>query len=719
MKTLPNALVAAMALLTVALPSIAQVKSPNEIKTPPLRTLNMPQPKRVLLGNGMVILMMEDHELPIIRGAANIRCGERDVQAGKDGLVDILSDAWRTGGTQTKTGDELDDFLESRAAHVETSGDEDSTAVRIDVLKDDFDTVFPIFVDLLRNPALRQDKIDLAKTQVNAGISRRNDEPGDILERELHRLGYGKSSPYASQPEYATVASITRDDLLAFHKRFVQPNNIVFGISGDFDPAAMEKKLRAAFASWPKGQKAPAPPTAMTAPKPGLYFIAKSDVTQANIGFVHPGIQRNNPDYYAVAVMNSILSNDLSGRLMNNLRTKRGLTYGVSGGLSAPWDYPGLFEVNMATKSGATLESIAALRGEVSDLTTKPFTADELKLAKESILNRFIFTMDSRRKVLNQAAILEFYGFPADYFRNYTANIQKVTADDVARVAKKYVKPDQVAVLVVGNEKEFEKPLSTLGTVTPVDITIPELNAAPAPSGGKTAAAPAAAPAAASSNAEGTALLKKVQDFAGGKSKLDAVKALREVTTANRKTPQGPMDMEVESLIVFPDRQRAIMKMPMGEVTVVMTPDSAFMILPGMGTRDMPGSQRDAARAESRQEMLTILKNPDKYTFAVTGTEKVNGVDAKVLEVALEGDSIKWYVDPASGKVLRKVSRARGPMGQGDQVTDFTAWGTYGGITVPTAFTTSLNGEQISSGKVTTVEINPTIDPKVWEKPAS
>jgi len=716
MKTLRKALVAAVALVTVALPSMAQVKSPKEIKTPPLRTLNMPQPKRVQLGNGMVILLMEDHELPIIRGAANIRGGERDVPAGKDGLVDVLGDAWRTGGTQTKTGDELDDFLESRAARVETGGDEDSTAVRLDVLKDDFDTVFPIFLDILRNPAFRQDKIDLAKTQLNTGISRRNDEPGEIIGRELRRLGYGKSSPYASQPEYATVASITRDDLLAFHKRFVQPNNIVFAIGGDFDSAAMEKKLRRAFASWPKGQKAPAPPTAMTAPKPGLYFIPKSDVTQANIGFVHPGIQRNNPDYYAVAVMNSILSNGFSGRLMNNLRTKRGLTYGVGGGLGAPWDYPGLFEVNMATKSGTTLESIEALRSEVSDLTTKPFTAEELKLAQESILNKFIFTMDSRQKVLNQAVILEFYGFPSDYFRNYTANIQKVTADDVARAAKKYVNPNQVAVLVVGNEKDFEKPLSTLGTVTPVDITIPEANATPAPSGGPATAAPAAA---ASSNAEGTALLKKVQDFAGGKSKLDAVKAVRAVTTSNRKTPQGPMDMEVESLMVFPDRQRAIMKMPMGEVTVVMTPDSAFMVLPGMGTRDMPGSQRDAARAESRQEMLTILKNPDKYTFAVTGTEKINGVDAKVLEVALEGDSIKWYVDPASGKVLRKVIRARGPMGQGDQVTDFTAWGTYGGITVPTAFTTTLNGEQIGSGKVTTVEINPTIDPKVWEKPAS
>ncbi|HEX9164221.1 MAG TPA: hypothetical protein VF980_21140, partial [Thermoanaerobaculia bacterium] len=364
-------------------------------------------------------------------------------------------------------------------------------------------------------------------------------------------------------------------------------------------------------------------------------------------------------------------------------------------------------------KSGTTLESIEALRNEVSALKTQPFTAPELRQAKEAILNKFIFTMDTRQKVLNQAAILEFYGFPADYFRNYTANIEKVTAEDVARVANKYINPNQVAVLVVGNEKDFEKPLSSLGTVTPIDITIPEPGSAPS------ATAPATAPAAPASNAEGAALVKKIQDFVGGKAKLDAVKSIREVATANRKTPQGAMDMEVDSITVFPDRQRALMKMPMGEVTMVVTPEASFMVLPGAGTRDIPGSQRDAARADARQDLLTVLKNPENYQFAVTGSENVNGTNAQVLTVTSGSDTMKWYVDPATGKVLRKVSRGRGAMAQGDQITDYTAWGTFGGITVPTSFTTTVNGEQVGAGKLTTVEINPAVDPKVWEKPAS
>lgn len=685
--------------LALALPLTAQVTSVNDIKTPPLRKLNMPLPKRVQLDNGMVILMMEDHELPLIRGGASIHGGGRDLPAGKAGLAEIFGSAWRTGGTQSRTGDQLDDFLEARAARVETAADEDSSSVRLDVLKDDFDTVFPIFLDVLRNPAFRQEKIDLAKTQLNAAISRRNDEPGDILDRELHRLGYGPNSPYSAQPEYATVASVTRDDLIAFHKRFVHPNNIVFAIGGDFDSAVMERKLRDAFASWPRGPQAPPAPTAMTAPKPGLYAIAKSDVTQANIGLVHPGIQRNNPDYFAVRVMNEIFGGgSFSGRLMNDLRTKRGLTYDVEGGLGANWDYPGLFEITMATKSGTTLESIGALRNQVAALRSQPFTADELQHAKQSILNRFIFTMDSRQKVLNQASILEFYGFPADYYRNYTANIEKVTAADVARAANQYINPDQVAVLVVGNEKDFEKPLSSLGTVTPIDITIPA------------ATSNAPANAAAAPNAEGSALFEKVRDFTGGRSKLDAINSVREVTTATRQTPQGPVDMEVESLVVFPDRRRAVMKMPMGEVTFVITPESSFMVAPGMGTRDVPASQRDAARAEARQDLLTILKNPDRYTFAAAGTEKIGDVEAKVLEISSEGDTVKWFVDPATGRVLRKATRT-------NQVTDFRSWGTFSGITVPTAFTMTMNGEPIGNGKVTTVEINPAIDPKVWQKP--
>ncbi len=697
---------AALALLTLAGPAFAQVKDYREIKTSPLRKFTVPQPKRVQLTNGMVLLLMEDHELPLIRGTARLRGGSREVPAEKAGLVGILAQAWRTGGTPSKTGDELDEFLEQRAAVVETSGSDDSTSVTLNVLKNDFDTVFPIFLDLLRNPAFRQEKIDLAKTQANTFISRRNDEPMGILARESTKLGYGVGSPFTRQAEYATIAAISRDDLVAFHKRFGYPNNIIFGIVGDFDSAQMEKKLRQAFGSWEKGPQAPPPPKEMNPAKPGFYFVGKDDVNQSNVAFVHPGTTRDNPDYAAIQVLNDILNTD---RLFPHIRSQQGLAYSVFGVVGSDWDHPGLFRAQVGTKSGTTVQAIESLRSELTILHTQPFTAEELTRAKESILNAHVFTMDSHAKILNQQLGLEFYGYPADWYQRYPSLVEKVTADDVARVAKKYVAPDKVAVLVVGKEKDFDKPLSTLGTVTPIDITIPEGS----PAQKQAAAAPAA------SSSEGLALIKKVQEFAGGKAKIDAVKAVRAVGSASRKTPQGMMDVDFDNLTVYPDQRRATMKMPMGEMTMVMTADAAFAIIPGMGVRDLPASQRDSARAEARQEMLTVLKNADQYKFAVTGSEKVGDIEGRVLEISSDGASVKWVVDPATGKVLRKIAKARGPMAQGDMVTDYTDWKSFGGLMFPTAATETANGESAGTMKITTIEVNPAVDPKAFEKPAS
>jgi zinc protease len=461
-------------MLLMAAGASAQVTTYTEIKTPPLRSFSMPQPKRIALSNGMVIFIQEDHELPLIRGSATIRGGARNMPAAKAGMGTIYGQAWRTGGSTTKKGEDLDVLLESRAARLETGTGNDSSNVSLDVLKGDFDTVFPLWLDLLRNPAFPADKIELARAQANTQISRRNDEPSSILLREAQTLGYGRTSPYARYSEYATIASITREDLLAFHKQTVHPNNMILAFIGDFNAAQMEQRLRTAFESWPRGAQVATPDPAITPAKPGIYFVAKEDVTQANIAMVHTGIQRNNPDMPAITVMNEILSGGFSGRLMQQLRSVRGLTYGVGGGVSAQWDYPGLFRVQMSTKSGTTLESVDALRGEVRRMIESPATAEELSLAKESILNAFVFTMDTRAKALQQQVLLEMYGFPPDYYTKWPGLIEKVTAADVARVAKTYLHPDQLAVLVVGNPNEFEKPLTTLGPVTTIDITIPE-----------------------------------------------------------------------------------------------------------------------------------------------------------------------------------------------------------------------------------------------------
>jgi zinc protease len=450
----------------------------KKIAIPPLHAFKPVQPRRIELANGLVIFLQEDHELPFINGSILIRGGSRDEPDAKAGLVSIYGETWRTSGTGSVDGDKLDDQLEAKAASVETSGGTASTSVTWSSLKGDFDSVFASTMDLLLHPTFKADKLQLAKGQAETAISRRNDDANGIAIREAVKLAYGAHNPYARRPEYATVDVITLDDLKAWHDKTVLPNNMIVAVSGDFDGAAMETKLRAAFEPLPRGEKFESAKATFTDPKQSINFVEKSDVNQSNVVIVGLGTERSNPDYYALSVMNEIFSGGFGSRVVQNVRTKLGLAYSVSGSFSAAYDHPGIFYVLAATKSDSTVAATQAMLAEIERLKTDPPTATELSKAKDQVLNSFIFHYDSPDKTLNEQVTLAFYGYPADTLEKYKAGIEKVTAADVTRVANKYIDVSKLAVIVVGNEAEIKPPLSTLGKMTNIDITIP-----PPPSG--------------------------------------------------------------------------------------------------------------------------------------------------------------------------------------------------------------------------------------------
>jgi zinc protease len=451
----------------------AQATTWEQIKIPQLPAFHPQQPKRIQLPNGMVIFLQEDHELPMIDGTARIRGGERSVGDAKTGLIDIYGEVWRTGGTKSKTGDELDDYLEQRAAKVETGPGGDSTTINWSCLKEDFEDVFHVFDDLLRNPEFRADKIKIAQGELYDGIARRNDDPSQIAAREAAKLVYGNDSPYARIAEYATVAAVTREDLVAWHHTYVQPNNIILGVVGDFDSAKMEARLRQVFEKWAKGPAAKDSDLPMKSAKPGYYEIDKTDVNQSNIQLVALGTTRKDPNYYAISVFNEAFGGGFSSRLFSNIRTAKGLAYAVGGGVGTTFDHPGMLRLMVMTKSQSTVESINAIDEEIADLAKHPLTDEEIKRAKDAILNSFIFRFDSPSKVLQEKMAYEFYGYPLDFLENFQKGIEKVTKDEVNRIPGKYIHRDQMSVLVVGHISEFDKPLNTLGEVKNVDIAIP------------------------------------------------------------------------------------------------------------------------------------------------------------------------------------------------------------------------------------------------------
>ncbi|MFZ3189923.1 MAG: pitrilysin family protein [Candidatus Sulfotelmatobacter sp.] len=701
-------------LLSFTPQATSQAADWKQIPIPALPSFHPPQPKRIQLSNGMVIFLQEDHELPLINGLARIRGGSSEEPAAKIGLVDLFGEVWRTGGTKTQTGDQMDDFLEVRAAKVETGGGPDSTSLSLSCLKGDFDDVFKVFADLLQHPEFRADKLDLAQKQAYDSISRRNDEIGEIAERESAKLAYGANNPYAREPEYATIAAITRQDLIDWHKTYVHPNHIILGLSGDFDSSVMEAKLRAAFDSWPKGAELPKTEIKFQPAAPGYYLIPKEDVNQSSIHMVALGTTRNNPDYYAISVFNESFGGGFSSRLFNDIRTKRGLAYHVGGGIGSNFGYPGILQFVAGTKSQSTIESVQALDEDIDNLSKNPITDDEIKQAKDAILNAFIFRLDSPDKVLAERMTYEFYGYPADWLDKYPAEIQKVTAADVNRVATKYVHRDQLAVLVVGNTKEFDKPLSSLGPVKEIDITIPPPPETKEGAKEEENAKPTA------SNPEGKALAAKVVAAMGGEAKLAHIKAMKADVTFTQKTPQGDFPMQMETVVVFPDHLHAEMQTPNGTVTIVATPDAAFVDLPNGDVQNWPEARKNETLEQIRRDPIFIAaRSKDANVFfRAAGSEKVGDIDARIVDVNAAGAAVRWFVDPQTGHILKETYGTIGQTGPVQGETDFDDWKPVSGLNLPMVRHNKQNGQDSSTAEYTALELNPTIDAKLFEKPA-
>ncbi len=464
--------------LVSAAPAPAQVEDYRDIEYPELAEFEIPRPEIYDLPNGMKVFLMEDHELPLIQVIVRVRTGGAWEPAEKTGLAGLTGSVQRTGGIggpRAMSGDELDDFLEARAASVETSIGQNVGFASMDVLKDDFDEVFQVFHDVLRYPAFAEDKLEVAKAQARSAVARRNDDVTSITAREFSRLVYGTDSPLSRLTEYATLDAVSRDDLVAWHGAHYHPNNMYLGVVGDFDSAAMKEKIAAVFGGWPAGPAFDREPVEFESERtPGVYFIEKTDVTQANIRLGHLGIRLQNPDFFAVQVLNEILGGSFASRLVKSVRKEKGLAYSVRGTIGSGLVYPGVAGFGLQTKSESMGQAIDAVLEVLEGMKTDAATDEEMERAKGSILNSFIFNYASKGQVLSQQMLYSFYGLPLDWLENYRRQIEAVTNDDVSRVAAAHLYPDKLKILVVGRAEEFDRPVESFGPVEVVDIAIPD-----------------------------------------------------------------------------------------------------------------------------------------------------------------------------------------------------------------------------------------------------
>jgi len=430
----------------------------------PINT-NIPKTKRVVLNNGMVVHLMPDHELPLFSVSAMIRTGAIFEPEDKTGLAMLTGATIRSGGTISMPPDILDETLEFISGSVETSIGAESGSASLSVLSKDTDKGLEIFADVLRNPRFDKERFELAKAQMLDGISRQNDSPTGAASRELLKLIY-KGSAYGRYPTIETVKSITIDDVKKFYSRYFVPQNVMLGVTGDYDESLIISKLENIFRGW-KGETPSYPPVAPVIEKfEGGVYLAVKKIPQSVIRMGHLAGRKTDPDYQTLRVMDDILGGGgFSSRLVKSVRVDKGLAYSVWAYTNGGRRELGRFMAGAETKASSTGQVIGLIKNEIERIRTEPVTDDELKMAKDSIINSFIFIFDRPSKIMGQRMIIDYYGYPKDYLETYRDKVMAVTKEDLMKTAARRLHPDGLKIVIIGDPEKFDMPLARFGKV--------------------------------------------------------------------------------------------------------------------------------------------------------------------------------------------------------------------------------------------------------------
>ena len=427
-----------------------------------------PSPKdyRVVLKSGPVAYVAEDRELPLVSISVTLRGGTYLDPAGKEGLADLAGYLLARGGTASKSAEQLEERLAFLAAQLNSMYGSDRGSVSMNLLAKDLDEGLAILREVLTAPRFQDDKLKLRRDQLLVEMKTRNDDTADIEQRERGFLAFGEGYYLNRYPTKASLEAITREDLLAFHRQWVDPRNVIVTAAGDFGKGVtrekMVAKLEALFAKWPfRGSAAPAVPKPGHAMVPGLYLVDK-DVNQGRVSVMLPALTRDDADYDAALVMNDVLGGGgFTSRITNRVRSDEGLAYSAGSGLVGGVWYPGTFRASFQSKVRSCAYATQIVLDEMKKIRDAEVTDEELQTAKSSFVDTLSRRFATKAQTMGVFADEELTGRFAkepEYYRGYAARIEKVTKADVKRVAQRLLATDKVTVLAVGNRADLLNP---------------------------------------------------------------------------------------------------------------------------------------------------------------------------------------------------------------------------------------------------------------------
>jgi zinc protease len=720
----------------------------------PARDSKFPPYELQTLANGLQVVAVLHHEQPVVTMRLLVRAGTSSDPKGKLGLAHLAA-SLLDQGTKSKTAEQMNDEIDFIGGAMGAGAATDLTFCNMVVMKDSFEKGMRMLSELAREPAFTPAEIERQRQQMLSGLQVSLEDPEYIANSVFDRLVYGfhpYGMPTNGTPE--SLASLTRDDLVAFHKRYFAPNNAILAIVGDVTAEEAFATAKKVFGDWDKkdlsAEKFVQPPD----PTRRVIVVNKPDSVQTEVRVGHLGIPRTHPDYMAVNLAIRILGGEGSNRLHQVLRTERGLTYGAQANMDTLKD-AGDFEAETNTRSEATGEVLKLIVDEFWRIQRERVSERELGDAKAYLTGSFPLTIETPESIAMQVVNVLFYGLPLEHLQNFRERVNAVTVDDIQRVARALLRPDRLSIVLVGNASAFSSQLRGVGfdtfeTVELGDLdlmaanfkrakvraqdegagtagvaggagsfVVPPVRAAlnyhQAPLGSRPSVEPSA-----DERAKAETLLDKAIAAKGGLEKLRALKTIVVKQTLTTQTPQGDATADTSNYIQYPDRFRIVTETPNG--TMVQASDGKQVwMTDARGLHDAPEPLVREFRAALRRDPIALLlaAKAGKLTARLLPeTTDKDGQGGVPLELsATDLNPIVLEFDRTTLLIRKQSYRADAP-GRPLVEESFSDYRPVDGIQI--AFRAARKSGPLSvERRVTEVKINTPLEPALFSRPAS
>lgn len=708
---LPNLLIGLSFLLTASA-GAQQAAAPAKATPPPPappKEVRFPAFEQRTLGNGLQVVVIEQHEQPAVSLRILLKAGKVFEPEGKAGLAEATA-TLLTQGTQTRSAQQIAGTIDFVGGVLGASTGIESGFANARVTSDQIDLGLELLADVIQRPSFPAEEIERWRRQTLSGLQIQQQDAGYLADAALTRLIYAShpnGRPASGTPE--SIGGLTREDFLAFHKRHYLANNAILAVVGDIRPADAFAKVEKHFGGWGKGEEVKFPPfNVPKREKPEILVIDKPDAVQTEIRLGQVGLAFRDPDHYTADVYNSIVGDNANARLYEEIRRKRGLSYGANSGFLMGTQ-PGWFQASTFTKTDSTVEVVGVALDVLRGMQKEPVPQDELGSAKTFITGAFPLTIETPDGIANQVLEAMKFGLGKEYIENYNDKVQAVTAADVQKFSQTRIQSDRMVIVLAGNAAAFREALKKQYgdfreiPAAELDLLAPDLRKAK----------PAAAPLSGADRTRGLALAEEARKALGGKAFVEQRSQISQ-GTGTLSPPGVPQPIAIQSLViyqVFPDKIRSEFNLPMGTMVQAFDGTAGWGGMLGRGVQDQTAELKSS---QAYGDHVLRLSAQPGWTIRPLPDAQVEGKTTQVIEIADEaGHATRFYLDPASHLIVKTAHEDGGETTE----TLYADYRPVNGVQVAHKTTVLQNGTKAAEITFTEVQVNPDVDPKVFQKP--